>query len=405
MIQTSAPAIAAPVPPATEASAGPLTLRVEEAVVAEGNVIVANTNTQNDAPPDGFAYVLARITVTNTGQQTRTVTASDFTATGTDGVLRRCPSIALPDPPLNVTLAPGESVYGWTGGLVNDLSNVVLLFDPAISIGERFSATFALTDGAAIPTFDTASAETDAGTSLDAPAALGETARTGMWEVTVIDAIGSDTYFEISDYRVRALGAPTDDPDSWRSLGLEVTVRNITGAPQFFSWTALELVDTSGEPWDHLLATTQPYPSASVEMLPGASVTGWYGIWLQPWATTSLLRLRDSALTDDFRYISLDGTAGSASSASEEPAGTEEVASEPLNLTPGDLAKVGADPLNLRDEASTSGGIVAELDPGTEVVITSDAVEVDGYRWYQVAVTETGEAGFVAEDFLTPAGE
>ncbi|MDQ4045672.1 MAG: SH3 domain-containing protein [Chloroflexota bacterium] len=405
MIQTTAPAIAAPVAPSTEATAGPLTLRVEEAVAAEGNVIVANTNAQNDAPPDGLAYVLARVTVTNTGQQTCTVAASDFAATGTDGVLRRCPSIALPDPPLNATIAPGESVYGWTGGLVNDVSNVVLLFDPAISVGERFSATFALTDGAAIPTFDTASAETDAGTSLDAPAGFGETVRTGMWEVTISDAIGTDTYFEISDYRVRALGAPTDDPDGWRSLGLEVTIRNITEAPQFFSWTSLELIDTNGEPWDHLLATTQPYPTASVELLPGASVTGWYGIWLQPWATTSLLRLRDSVLTDDFRYISLNGTTGSASSASEESDEMEAAVSEPLNLAPGDLAEVGADPLNLRDEASTTGEIVTELDPGTEVAITGDVIEAESYRWYPVEVVATGETGFVAEDFITPTGE
>ena len=68
MIQTTAPAIAAPVPVATEAAAGPLTLRVEEVVAAEGTAIVASVSDQNDAPPEGLAYVLARVTVTNTGQ-------------------------------------------------------------------------------------------------------------------------------------------------------------------------------------------------------------------------------------------------------------------------------------------------------------------------------------------------
>lgn len=406
MIQTTAPSIAAPVPPAAEATAGPLALRVEEAVAAQGDAVVASTSEQNDAAPEGLAYVLARVTVTNTGLVPRTVTASDFAATGTDGILRRCPSIALPNPPINVTVGPGESFAGWTGGLVNDVSNVVLLFDPALAAGERFSATFALTDGATVPAFDTSSIETDAGTSLEAPAEIGETVRSGLWELTVSDTIDSDTYFEISDYRVRALGAPTDDPQSWHSLGLKVAVRNITEAPQFFSWTALELIDTNGEPWDHLLATAQPYPQASVELLPGASVTGWYGIWLQPWATTSLLRLRDSILTEDFRYITLDGTTGSASAVSEEPAEADsEAGSEPAGFGQGDVVEVGADPLNLRDNASTSGEIVTELAPGTELVIISAPIEAESYTWYQVAVTETGEAGYVAENFLESAGE
>ncbi len=404
MTQT-APTIAAPTAIGTDVAAGPLVIRVEEAVVADGTAIAASTSEQNDAPPDGLAYVLARVTVANNGPVAHPVTAADFAMTGTDGILRRCPGIALPDPPVDEMIAPGESFSGWTAGLVNDVSNVAMLFDPAIAAGARFAASFALTAGATLPTFDTTGDPTDVGGTLESPAAVGETIRTALWEVTVNDTIGSDAYYELSDYRVRALGAPVaGDPDSWQAIGLDVTAHNVSATPQFFSWTALELIDTNGEPWDHLLAMTQPHPPASVELLPGATVNGWYGIWLQDWATTSLLRFRDSTLTDEFRYISLDGTTGATRQSSSETETEEETPSEPLDLAPGDVAQVGSDPLNLRGDASTEGELVTELAPGTQVAITGDAVDADGYRWYPVEVVDTGDSGFVVEDFLVPAG-
>lgn len=400
MIQT---AIAAPTPLGTDVAAGPLTLRLEEAIVADGTSTVANTNQQSDAPPEGLAYVLARFTVANTGGARATVTVADFSTTGTDGILRRCPSIALPADPLNVVLDPGASATGWTAGLVNDTSSVVMLFDPAIAQGERFAATFALTDGAALPTFDTAGEPTDAGATLEAPAGIGEPVRTAMWEITIHDTVNSDAYYQMSDYRVQALGTPTpDDPNSWQALGLDITVRNVAATPQFFSWTSLELIDTNGEPWDHLLAMTQPQPPASVELLPGASTRGWYGIWLWSWATTNLLRFRDSRLAEDYRYISLDGSAGAAQADEpQEPTPTP----EPLNLAPGDVAQVGDDNLNLRDEASTSGDVVTQLEPGTQVAITGEPVAAENHTWYPVEVVDTGETGFVAEGFLVRAGD
>lgn len=401
MSQITAPTIASPAAIGTDVTVGPLTLRVEEAITADGTTTVANTNGQNDDPPAGLSYVLARVTVANNGERVFAISASDFPVASTDGVLRRCPSIALPDPALDIALAPGETFTGWTGGLANDVSNVVLIFDPAISIGTRYAASFALTGEAALPAYEAPSTDpVDAGTSIETPAAIGETVRTAIWDVTVNNSIDSSTYFDVSDYRVRALGAPAPgDPNSWQAIGLDVTIRNISSTPQFFSWTALELIDTDGSPWDHLLAMTQPHPHISIELLPGATANGWYGIWLQPWATTALLRLRDSTLTEDFRFISLDGTSGAAAPAQDE------TPSDPLDLATGDAVVVGADPLNLRSSASTGGDIVVELAPGTQLIVAGDVVEADGYRWYPVEVAETGQTGYVVEDFISPAGE
>lgn len=405
MIQTEPANIADPVAIGVEVTAGPFVMRVDEAIIADAGAMIADISEQNNDAPEGLSFVLASITVGNTGSQPLPISVTDFPMTGTDGVLRRCPSLALPDPSLNVLLQPDKVFTGWTAGLVNDLSNVITLFDPAISVGPRFAATAALTDGAALPTFETTDdGPNDVGTSIEAPASLGEAVRTDAWDITITETVGSDIYYELSDYRVRALGPPVGGSDSWLALGLDITIKNASNTPNFFSWTALELVDDGGVPWDHLLAMTQPIPPASVELLPGASSTGWYGIWLQSWATTSLLRFTASVSQDDSRYISLDGTTGQLTSDSEsatpEPNVTETLVD--LDLAPGDIVQVGDDPLNLRGDASAEADVVVELDPGTQLAVTGDLIEAGGYRWYPVEVVETGETGFIADNFVTP---
>ena len=395
--------IAAPVPVATDVSAGSLTLQVDQTIIADGNATVASTSDQNDAPPDGLSYVLAQVTLVNNGQLPVPIATTDFPFTGTDGVLRRCPSIALPDQPLNVAIVPGDTFTGWTAGLVNDLGNVVMLFDPAVSHGTRFSATFALTDGATLPAFDPPGVTNDLGTDIAAPAATGDTVSTESWDVQLTEAIGTGAYYDISDYRVQALGVP--DANGWGSLGYalgySVTIRNRANQPQFFSWTALELVDDTGEPWDHLLAMTQPKPPASVELLPGATWSGWYGILAQPWATTGLLQFRSSRLDTDVRYISLDGSAG----ASSEPAETSEPSSaemDALGVVPGDVVEVTEDVVNVRADASVSAEIVTEVSLGDQLAITGDPIEADGYRWYPIEVVDDGTTGFIVQDFIAP---
>ena len=60
-------------------------------------------------------------------------------------------------------------------------------------------------------------------------------------------------------------------------------------------------------------------------------------------------------------------------------------------------------PLNLREEASTDSEIVDELAPGTQMEITGELVEADGYAWYPVKIANSGDEGFVAAEYLVPA--
>ena len=65
-------------------------------------------------------------------------------------------------------------------------------------------------------------------------------------------------------------------------------------------------------------------------------------------------------------------------------------------FAPGDLVVVAEGGVNLRADATTAADIVRELEGGEVLEIQGDPVEADGYRWYEVIVSETGEVGYVA---------
>jgi len=59
--------------------------------------------------------------------------------------------------------------------------------------------------------------------------------------------------------------------------------------------------------------------------------------------------------------------------------------------------------VNLRSESIIADNVVTMLDTGEELTVVSGPVDAEGFTWWQV-VTATGEQGWVAEDFLAPAG-
>ena len=61
------------------------------------------------------------------------------------------------------------------------------------------------------------------------------------------------------------------------------------------------------------------------------------------------------------------------------------------------------DTVNLRPTASTDQAPVVELGPGTQLRITGNFQETGQCDWWPVTVVETGQSGFVREDFLQAA--
>jgi hypothetical protein len=105
---------------------------------------------------------------------------------------------------------------------------------------------------------------------------------------------------------------------------------------------------------------------------------------------------------------------GSAPAPASTPAATADApaptpGAPDTDFAKGDVVEVADDPLslalNLRSEASTGGDVVEELKPGTQLEITGEPAEADGYSWYPVKVIATGEAGFVVAEYLVPHGD
>jgi hypothetical protein len=104
-----------------------------------------------------------------------------------------------------------------------------------------------------------------------------------------------------------------------------------------------------------------------------------------------------------------------AQPAAQEDTGTDnQVAAEPTQppadasggseIAPDMQVTVIEGPLRLRAEASTESDIVTELETGTVLTVLSGPEEAEGYTWWQVVEETGGSQGWVAQEFIEPAG-
>lgn len=392
------------IPPLTPlgqpATAGPWSLTVVEVIAgADAASRVAAANAGNPAAPDGVGYLLVHVQATNTGATPQILNMADFTATGSDGVLRPAASLAGPTPELQGTVAAGATLDGWLPMLVDDPTAATLWFESIALGGAWASAILGLTEQAAIPTFPTpAEPDANAGSDPASPAAVGTAVRAGDWAVTVVRTGSGQEVYDNSDYGLRALAQSGDDISTW--LGVSLRVTNLSDRPADFSPNALMLCDTDGEVWDNVMALNAPIPDVARRLVPGATREGWVAFQLKPYSPGTLARVAPSVAADALRYVSLTGSAASASTTSgTTPAGTPAA----LDVVAGDTVVTTDSEINLRAEPSPSGQIVAELARDTRLTVTGEPVEANGYRWYPVTVSETGDTGYVVSTYLAKA--
>lgn len=93
-------------------------------------------------------------------------------------------------------------------------------------------------------------------------------------------------------------------------------------------------------------------------------------------------------------------TAAAGAQTPAPPAAAPTQAPDPASAPAGN-AVINEAGVRLRSTPSTTGDVVAELGAGREVIITGEAVEGDGIRWFPIqAVDDPAVTGFIAEDFL-----
>lgn len=365
--------------------AGPWQLTLVRAELGNDalNTMSAANSANGDGPLD-LQWVIAWVAATNTSDQPQVINVSDFSACGAEGVLYQAPITMGPSPLLQGVIEPGATLEGAVPFWVGDLSTVLLRFSSPFLGGNWADAWFAMTDGAAMPTYEPIPDASALGTDPASPAAFGETVRAGDFDVTIQRYITGQEVFDIAPLGTRALGAW--DVGNWHAFLL--TVRNVSSRPKFFSFVALRLTDANGEPWDHLLALSAPAPDAARELLPGATMEGWACIETTAWASLDLIRIQNNAINAEARFFSFGNAA------------TVELPEPVLDLQPGDVVSITTTPLNLRAEASTTAEIVMELDGSSTLTISGEPQDADTYTWYPVTVDASGESGWVVSNYL-----
>jgi len=391
-------ALTAPTPLQTAATAGPWQMTVQEVVTGDDAVgRVTSASTSNQSPPDGSTYVLARVTVVNTAAQPYRIHSDDFGVVDGSGQVRRFTGAVAPDPALDGTVAPGESLEGWVvGGARAGDSNLILLYDSTSLTGDWADAAFALSDGATVSEKgDRAVQINDTGRDPGSATGPNTPLATDDWVIELLDVrFAGDVValYPTEDYRTTALiGSDPTVADGWIAFLVRVT-NNRTGAePMHLSESAFTLADGDGNAVPDVGTLTSPEPEVAAEYLPGASREGWV-VFDAAGYGGALLRFQSFRTDGDPRFFTWDG---SGTTTPSEPSFDGTLEAGATVITTEDLVR-------LRAEPSTDAEIVAEMPLGTELTVTGAPESGGDITWYPVENPETGDEGYVAQQFIEP---
>lgn len=89
--------------------------------------------------------------------------------------------------------------------------------------------------------------------------------------------------------------------------------------------------------------------------------------------------------------------------ADEETPVVEETPDEPPvsdEIGEGAAVQVTDDGVNMRSDATVDSEAITQLNEGDVLTVLSGPIEADDYIWWEVVVEETGDTGYVVEDFI-----
>lgn len=388
----------------TELTAGPWKITLSQFVRgADAAAQIAAASDQNAVPEDGIDYLLFQVNATNAGQEPTWIDFDDFAVFGASGIVRRSLELMPPDPMLRGAVESGQSTAGWvTGAVESDDQAPVVLFDNRILSGNWSDQVVAVTAGSDFPSTGVQpQPANDTGAGPTTPAAAGQPMVTADWVVELQQAVFGQDVYDRTDFRTQAVGDsdPTFIP-YWAAIEVKVTNNRGGSAVSHFPATAFSLSYADGSEVLDVSRLTPPLLDISGDYLPGATRIGWAAFERPAEFSGTLVRFVPFRTDQDVRYLTWgDGSA---------PANAEdvEVAEEGTPTAPTELFASGSSvttnepDVNLRADASTSADIVATLAEGASLTVTGDPVDADGYTWYPVEDSATGNSGFVAANFL-----
>lgn len=375
-------------------------IRIEEVVQSDAaRSLITNWNTSNAGPSDGMSFVAVRLTVSNHTDRSMIFSGSSFLIAGSDGVLRGRPDLAIPQM-IDGVLGAGEQRQGWAVFTIDSPANPTLWYVDGLCLPNWIEYSLGLSDDSKDwnPILVDKSGVADVGKTPDSAAGIGKTVIAGDWLVSMDETLEGQAVLDKGGLGLRALSL--SDPKHIKDwLAVKLTITNADDRPAFFSPSATEIADSSGDPWDHILALTPPSPDVSVCLMPGSKFSGWtaflrtdYGTEGRIYSNADLLRVLPSPLVDSPRWISF-GTGSDTL-----------VASDTYSWSKGAIAQVNDDQVNLRATASHTGRVVTELSKGEKVRVDGETVTAGGIAWVPITVIVSGQKGFVSASYLSSGG-
>jgi Bacterial SH3 domain len=395
------------------ATVGPWELTLAEVQTGDGASGLASGAGNPESPSeDGTQYVAARFTMHNISTQPLIVSPDDFAAVGDAGIVRRSAAVFLPDPGLSGSVAAGDAFDGWVlSSVESDTSSVVIFYDSATITGTWADHAFAATDGASWePKTDHVNEPNNAGSDPGSPAGPDEAVSTVEWTVEIVDVVTGSDVNDISPETTQRLGnnylaggTYAICLETWVAVQIQVTNNAADGLTRTLPQTSFLLANADGTEVPDVRMLSAPLPEVGAEYAAGATRAGWISFELPSLCQgdevnlqyfDNLLRFQPFTNSADPRYLTWGGA-----TAAPEPT---EASVDPDNIYANGTTLVVApdSTVNLRTDPSTSADVITELATGTEVEVTGDPQSADGYIWYPVRVSETGDEGWAVADFL-----
>jgi hypothetical protein len=246
---------------------------------AEAWAMMQEANQFNDAPAEGFEYLLVKLRVTGTHDDSdeHEIYPTDFQVTGDERLAYFSSGQVPPEPALDYAVRSGETVEGWASYFIKENEGNLLLMFSHIDESDPTNIRFIEIDEGARVETDAALltiAPNKIGQDQDEPARVGQTLITEDWEVTVLEfERGEAVQARLNEQEVYA---PTPEPEIEFVL-VKVRVRYIGSEPSNRLDHGSFQTLSGGEEFD------TPYVSGlalrfDARFFPGGESTGWVAV-------------------------------------------------------------------------------------------------------------------------------
>lgn len=272
--------------------------------------MLQTANQFNEPPADGMQYILARLKVTSTYQDTEShsIGSSDFGLTGDRLILYDSASVVVPEPELNAELFTGGEAEGWIAFAAGqDETQLTLVVDELLNFDDDRYRYIALDDNASIAIdpalFDVV--PTNDGISRENPVPPGSQAVTDEWEVMITEVVRGDAAWAA----VQSANQFNEPPaEGMEYVAVKLSVRNIgvVDRASNIDGSAFKLTGENNilYEWPSIV---DPEPTLDANLYPGGQYEGWTVMTARTGEEQLMVRFEPlfEFSNDNVRYLAL----------------------------------------------------------------------------------------------------